>query len=150
MPAKTPKTAKSTLSQVQALCAARRLRLTAPRREVLLLLLRSPAPCKAYALLEKMAAKNTQPTSVYRALDFLLQHGFAHKIHSQNAYIACHHPQHGHGECHFLICRHCGSAQECCSDATARAISQAARKNKFRQPSAVVEISAVCNRCASR
>lgn len=138
------------LAQVQRLCAERRLRLTAVRREVLLLLLRAPAPCKAYALLKRMAAHTAQPTAVYRALDFLLLHGFAHKIHSQNAYIACVHPQQAHGECHFLICRTCGGAQECCSHTTTHAIAQTARKNQFRNPSAVVEIFGECKLCTNR
>ena len=32
------------------------------------------------------------PPTVYRALDFLLEHGFIHKLASINAFVGCHHP----------------------------------------------------------
>ncbi len=51
-------------------------------------------PIKAYDLLDQMKATHdaAAPPTVYRALDFLLEHGFIHKLASINAYVGCHHP----------------------------------------------------------
>lgn len=134
------------INQVRALCAKRKLRFTETRRKVLTRLIKEKTPCKAYTLLQHMTATQTQPTSVYRALDFLLQHGFAHKIHSQNGYVACLHPQRAH-DCHFLICRHCRAVEECCSPTAARAIDGIVKKNAFQKPQAVLEIYGICKKC---
>lgn len=135
------------LQQVRKLCVKRGLRLTQIRREVLELLLNSPKPVKAYTLLTQQKSGARQPTVIYRALDFLQQNGFAHKIHSQNSYIACHHPQQAH-DCYFLICRHCGITRECCNKNTTDVINQLVQQNAFKKPKAFVEIFADCNICA--
>ena len=74
---------------VKAACAARGLRLTPIREQVLGLVARSGKPVKAYDLLERMQSEvgaNAPPT-VYRALDFLLANGFIHKLASINAFV---------------------------------------------------------------
>ena len=134
------------IQEVQKICREKKLRLTSPRLKVLKTLLQTKTPSKAYTLLGKMAVPNTQPAAVYRALDFLIEHGFAHKIHSLNSYIACRHPQCAH-DCYFLICRHCGSAQEYFGEATKQVIFQTACSKHYKDPQAVVEILANCNQC---
>ena len=135
------------LQQVEELCAERGLRLTRIRRELLELLLRTPKPSKAYTLLAQQTGSTRQPPAVYRALDFLQQNGFVHKIHSQNSYIACRHPRRAH-DCYFLICRHCGITRECCNEATTEIINELVQQNAFRKPKAFVEIFADCDKCA--
>ena len=137
------------IDAVQQLCARKKLRFTAVRNNVLRLLLAEKSPCKAYTLLARLQSNKTQPTAIYRALDFLLQHGFAHKIHSQNSYLACRHPRLQHN-CYFIICRHCGCVQECCNANATRAIAQTAKQNNFQAPQAFLEILADCKKCASR
>ena len=53
----------------------------------------------------------SQPPVAYRALDFLVANGLAHKIERLNAFVACGHPS---GECApaFLICRGCEKVAE--------------------------------------
>src|ERR1700755_1026355 len=48
-------------------------------------------PIGAYELLDALepARGRVPPTTVYRALDFLLAHGFVHRIESKNAFVAC-------------------------------------------------------------
>jgi len=52
-----------------------------------------------------------QPPVVYRALDFLVRNGLAHRIERLNAYTACAHPDHAHAPA-FLICRSCRTVAE--------------------------------------
>ena len=84
---------RSRLAAAEALCVRREQRLTAPRRRVLELLLQAGQPLKAYDL---MAAFDphapAKPPTVYRALEFLEREGFAHRIESLNAFVACGHP----------------------------------------------------------
>ena len=51
------------------------------------------------------------PTTVYRALDFLVEHGFIHRIESKNAFFACCEIGVPH-EGQFLICDSCGDTVE--------------------------------------
>jgi Fur family zinc uptake transcriptional regulator len=79
-------------------CAAEGLRLTPVRRKALELLLKEHRALGAYAILDRLRAAGfgSQPPVAYRALDFLTQHGFAHKIERLNAFIACAHPGESH------------------------------------------------------
>jgi hypothetical protein len=70
-------------------------------------------PVKAYDLLDLMKSEggSTAPPTVYRALDFLLEQGFIHRLASVNAFVGCHHPQVRHSV-PFLICDDCQNAIE--------------------------------------
>jgi Fur family zinc uptake transcriptional regulator len=80
---------------------------------VLELLLQTGQPAKAYDLIavygeDGVAAK---PPTVYRALEFLVRQGLAHRIESLNAYVACHIGDRTHMAA-FLICTCCGDTIE--------------------------------------
>ena len=100
------------LGAAEVHCARTRERLTAPRRRVLELLLASEGPLKAYDLIAAYGERGepAKPPTVYRALEFLERLGFAHRIESLNAYVACR-LEGGH-TAGFLICDCCGAAQE--------------------------------------
>ena len=57
---------------------------------------------------------SAKPPTVYRSLDFLMEHGLIHKIQSLNAYVGCSHPD-AHDSCYFLICNECQNIEEHCS-----------------------------------
>lgn len=101
------------LEAAEVRCAAADQRLTAPRRRVLELLLQAGQPVKAYDLISTYAVDGppAKPPTVYRALDFLEKQGFAHRIESLNAYVACRKEADGHAAA-FLICDCCGATQE--------------------------------------
>lgn len=88
----------------------RGLRLTPLRKEVLELVAAAGKPVKAYDLLDQLRERhgNAAPPTVYRALDFLLEQGFIHKLESINAFVSCHHPAEAH-QVPFLICDVCSS-----------------------------------------
>ena len=101
------------LEAAEAKCAEMGLRLTPVRRKVLELLLQKHRALGAYAILDMLreAGFGSQPPVAYRALDFLSEHGFVHKIERLNAFVACAHPGENHSPA-FMICRFCEAVAE--------------------------------------
>ncbi|HEY8229458.1 MAG TPA: transcriptional repressor [Rhodanobacteraceae bacterium] len=137
--------------EVERECTSRGLRLTPLRREVLELVANARKPVKAYDLLESLRDNHAgaAPPTVYRALDFLLEHGFIHKLESINAFVFCQHPAEAH-QVPFLICDKCENATEVCDEgAIAKLIEQQARGFGFRAKAQTLEVHGVCMRCGS-
>ena len=104
---------KAELKAAEARCVDAEQKLTAPRRRVLELLLEAGQPVKAYDLIAGFGEDGApaKPPTVYRALDFLERQGFAHRIESLNAYVACKQGPEAHAAA-FLICDCCGETRE--------------------------------------
>ncbi|MGH8215486.1 MAG: transcriptional repressor [Rhodanobacteraceae bacterium] len=137
--------------EVEQECRARGLRLTPLRREVLVLVAKARKPVKAYDLLESLRDNHAgaAPPTVYRALDFLLENGFIHKLESINAFVFCQHPAEAH-QVPFLICDVCESATEVCDEgAIAHLIEGQARDFGFRAKAQTLEVHGVCKACAA-
>ncbi|MEO7149839.1 MAG: transcriptional repressor [Rhodanobacteraceae bacterium] len=135
--------------EVERECTARGLRLTPLRREVLVLIAKAHKPVKAYDLLESLRDHRAAaaPPTVYRALDFLLDNGFIHKLESINAFVSCEHPAQAH-QVPFLICDICDSATELCDGgAVAGLIEQRAQSFGFRAKAQTLEVHGVCRAC---
>lgn len=100
------------LAEAGTRCAARGEQLTPVRARVLELLLSADAPVKAYDLLAalKPGPGAAKPPTVYRALDFLMKAGLAHKVEALNAYVGCVH--HDDGGAELFICGDCGNVEE--------------------------------------
>lgn len=135
---------------VEVACTQRGLRLTALRREVLQLVADSRKPVKAYDLLDDLRDSHgsAAPPTVYRALDFLLEQGFIHKLESINAYVSCPHPTETH-QVPFLICDTCESAEEVCDPQVAELIEAQAAQLGFQPRAQTLEVHGVCRRCRS-
>jgi Fur family zinc uptake transcriptional regulator len=133
---------------VEAACRERGLNLTPIRAQALKCIAEAGKPIKAYDLLERMRGGPgaSAPPTVYRALDFLLEHGFIHRLVSINAFLACHHPLAGH-VVPILICRRCESAQELEDESIAAGLDALARAQRFEPSSAYLEVLGVCARC---
>ena len=85
------------------------------------------------------------PPTVYRALDFLLEHGFIHKLASINAFVGCHHPGGAAHAVPFLICDSCQSATELEDDAHRRRRSMPrARALGFAPQAQTLEVHGLC------
>ncbi len=136
------------LDRVAAQCKERGASLTAIRREVLALLYRSPKGVKAYDLLEqiKQERPGASPPTVYRALDFLIEQGLAHKIGRMNLFIACRHASHQIPSL-FLVCPKCSGVTELQELSVMRALSASLAEAGHRLESPEVEISALCPKC---
>ena len=140
------------VAAVERACAEKGLNLTAPRRSVLHLVADSDKPLKAYDLLEliKQSNDSAAPPTVYRALEFLTEHGFVHRLESINAYIACHHPG---GDAHatpFLICDVCKSATEMEQPAWIAQLEKDAAKTGFSVRDRVLELHGICADCRAK
>jgi Fur family zinc uptake transcriptional regulator len=150
------------LARAEAHCAARGAKLTELRRQVLALILESPVPLGAYALLDRLKPNHAgaAPPTVYRALEFLTEHRLVHRIERLNAFIGCNVgcadacDAHGHAHDHahaaqFLICGTCGAVEEIEDDGVRAALATAARRAGFRTAHATVEVEGTCRACAT-
>jgi len=132
----------------EELCAARGQRLTPMRRQVLEALLASHKPLGAYEIIERLAHRGRlAPITVYRALDFLREHGLVHRIESRNAFVACVHHHAGSDPIVFLICERCGTVGEATGGAVADALKHSCRAAGFVPKSPVIEIAGICSHC---
>ena len=136
------------LKQAVTLCLERGARLTPLRRRVLEIVWESHAPLGAYDALQRMNAggERNAPPTVYRALDFLLEHGLIHRIESMNAFVGCAIPGNSH-KAQFFICHDCGNVAETHSDEISEAIKASATRAGFLVETPVVEISGRCMKC---
>ena len=138
------------LGKAEASCLQQGLRLTSTRRRVLELVWRSHEPVKAYDLLEvlKQEMKGAAPPTVYRALDFLQQQGFVHRIESLNAYVGCGEPGH-QTMAQFLICHRCGVVAELDDPEIGRLIADKAGKLGFTTRHQTIEVQGLCTACSA-
>jgi len=140
---------ETALSQARERCKAQGARLTSQREQVFTLIWQSHRPLGAYTLMDMLAAQSTKrvaPPTVYRALDFLLEHQLIHRIHSLNAFIGCTHPDDHHGNS-FMICEDCGVAIEFASDQQDQNMLHTAEKFGFTVKSQSIEVVGCCQPC---
>ncbi|RCW85813.1 Fur family zinc uptake transcriptional regulator [Paracoccus lutimaris] len=126
------------------------VRLTPVRRRTLEILLESHRAMGAYEVLEKLAADGygKQPPVAYRALEFLVEQGFAHRIQRLNAYAACLSPERNHAPV-FLICRSCEQVAEADASALRGALQDLAARSEFTPERITVELLGLCARCSA-
>lgn len=139
---------KSALSEAEKICDKNNLRFTDLRQKVFLIILQSHQSCKAYDILETLQKNDSsaKPATVYRSLDFLLDYGLVHKLHSLNSYVICSHPLR-HSRCSFLICYKCNEVLECCDDDISKEIEKIGSNNSFLVKQAAIEIGGICSSC---
>jgi Fur family transcriptional regulator, zinc uptake regulator len=136
-------------SQVKDACLRQGAQLTPLRRRVLDIFSGSAAPLGAYAILEELSRredKQVAPPTVYRTLDFFLEHGFVHKIESLNAYAPCEHLEHAHHGM-LLICEACGRSEEIEDAEVTQAIAGSAAEAGFVLRRVMVEAQGLCRKC---
>lgn len=137
------------MTAAEALCAAAGARLTPLRRHVLELIWASHRPLGAYDLLDQLAREGHKPAppTIYRALDFLLEHALIHRLASLNAYLGCSHPGQRHAG-QFLICLDCGTVEEVCdSPALQVALGEVTRQAGFMVQQGTLELAGLCQQC---
>ena len=137
------------MAVAEARCSDRGQRLTPIRRDVLGALLASHQPLGAYEIMERVAPGRPRPApiTVYRALEFLREQGFVHRIESRNAFVACVHTHSAGDLVVFLICERCGAVGEASSAEVANTLKTAARAVGFTPKSPVIEVGGVCTHC---
>lgn len=139
------------LAQAEAHCTTLGLRLTPVRRRTLEILLAEHRALGAYDVLTHLAdaGMGSQPPVAYRALDFLVKAGLAHKIEALNAYTACMHPGQDHTPA-FLICRDCQTVAETDTTPAKGRLGDAARAAGFVIEHTVIEATGLCPACTEQ
>lgn len=135
------------LAVAQARCEAAGERWTPPRERTYELLIRANGPIGAYDLLARfgVARGSAKPTTIYRALGFLLELGLVHRIESRNMFVACSHPGAAHNP-QIVICDCCARAFEL--DLGGRGIAEAiARERGFILRDWIAEAAGLCPAC---
>jgi Fur family zinc uptake transcriptional regulator len=136
------------LDRLEGICRRRGGRMTRQRRAVLGKLLVGRRPLSAYELRDMLRPEDASvtPASVYRCLDFLVEHGLVHRIETTKAFIACEHPDHPHAG-QFLICRQCGTVVETEDKRVAAATESLGHRLGFALDQRTVELTGICATC---
>ncbi|WP_210526992.1 Fur family transcriptional regulator [Rubellimicrobium arenae] len=138
----------SALSAAEAACAGRGMQLTPLRRRTLEILLESHVALGAYDVLARLEAEGfgSKPPVAYRALGFLVENGFAHRIEGLSAYVACARPGSPHDPS-FLVCRSCRRVAE---EEIQAPLAPEAEAEGFAIERTVVEAQGLCPACRGR
>ena len=136
------------MRQAERMAAEAGLRLTPVRRRALEILLEEHRALGAYEVLERLVRSGfaRQPPVAYRALEFLVKAGLAHRIRRLNAFAACMRP----GEAHvpaFFICTRCDSVAEAPLTEVSAAMGEAAREMGFEIERMNLEAAGICPAC---
>lgn len=140
--------AHDALERADALTAATGARMTPVRRRVLEILLENHKALGAYDVLARLGAEGfgNQPPVAYRALEFLVEQGLAHRIQRLNAFTACTHPGEDHAPA-FLICRLCHMVAEAEASAARASLDAEAARAGFRVERSTIEALGLCPAC---
>lgn len=130
------------MERADQICADKGVRLTPVRRRVLEVLLEEHRALGAYDVLERLNVEGlgSKPPIAYRALSFLVDMGFAHRVEKLNAFVACVDPR-GCGQPALYICSQCGTIAE---TEVARSVDDV---SGFSVSSIVIEIEGICPAC---
>lgn len=133
------------LAAAEAACAEQGEKLTPLRRRTLEILLESHAALGAYDVLARLEADGfgSKPPVAYRALGFLVEMGFAHRIEGLSAFVACARPGAAHAPS-FLVCRGCRRVAE---EAVEAPLAREAQAEGFAIERTVVEAQGLCPAC---
>jgi Fur family zinc uptake transcriptional regulator len=80
----------------------------------------------------------------YRALNFLVEHGFAHRVERLNAYVACAHPDADHTPA-LWICSDCHKVAETAQ--TAELGQRLGQDDGFSINTLTIEAEGSCQQC---
>ncbi|WP_268612613.1 zinc uptake transcriptional repressor Zur, partial [Escherichia coli] len=88
-----------------------------------------------------------KPPTVYRALDFLLEQGFIHRVESANSYVLCHHFEQPMHTSALFICDRCGQVTERTTEGVEETLQKLAQEAGFALRHSVVEAHGLCAGC---
>ena len=156
---------KVAFEKVERLCKERNLRLTPIRKRVLEILLEEGRALGAYEVLESLRRDGLkhQPPVAYRALEFLQENGFVHRVEGKKGYVVCTSPSEPHGPVLF-VCDSCNDVKElrtpylneiaggiesqCSLESASEANQHHAGKQEFLGSAHAIEILGCCKQCS--
>jgi Fe2+ or Zn2+ uptake regulation protein len=124
-------------------------RLTAPRREVAMLIAEQPGHFVAADLVDEVRERHLGigRATVFRTLDVLSEVGAVERIDlpsGEHAYLACEPAHH-----HHVVCSHCGQSRDIDDAGLRRVVSDVARRTGFRIDDHRIEFFGLCPDCQS-
>jgi Fur family zinc uptake transcriptional regulator len=139
------------IQKIENICADRGVRLTSQRKRVFELVCSSKKASSAYELLEalKVSEPQAKPPTVYRALDFLMDQGFIHRVESTNSFISCCSCNAHKHFSHLLICDKCSDVIELQDETLVAFLEQNAEQHAFQIINHVIESHGICRSCSS-
>ncbi len=139
---------KKLIRTLEKYCKESRIRCTPSRIIVLEIIASSNQPIGAYDIIEEIGkvTEKPKPTTVYRAIDFLQDHGFIHKIESLSAFVVCH-AGHSHDGSQFIICTDCGAVEEVHLCDLPKFLKQKFKSTGFQINHWNAEIHGTCEQC---
>jgi Fur family zinc uptake transcriptional regulator len=137
------------LNTAAQLCTERGVQLTAIRQQVLELIWANHHAVKAYDLLERIKPLQSaaKPATIYRALDFLMEQGFIHRVESLNAFIGCTDLRTVHEQL-LLICKQCNDVEERQANAVMQSLENELKEAGFIAHHKAIEIHGICSNCS--
>jgi len=137
------------MSTAETLCEQRGVQLTSIRQQVLALIWESHKAVKAYELLDRIKPLQhaAKPSTIYRALDFLIAQGLIHRVESLNAFVGCRCSGRQHDQL-LLICKHCHEVEERTAFHVMQALDDEYLQAGFIVHSQSIEIHGLCAQCA--
>jgi Fur family zinc uptake transcriptional regulator len=144
----TPIEQSELLAHAESICKQKSVAFTPIRRDVFKLLCRHGRPAGAYELLDELKALRPRaaPVTVYRALDFLVSIGLAHKVNTLNAFTACRVNEQSHRGL-MLICSQCSHVIEVEDRRVDSSIARSAADRAFETGDKLVEVVGLCADC---
>jgi Fur family zinc uptake transcriptional regulator len=138
------------ITTAEQLCANRGVQLTPMRHKVLELIWNSHKAIKAYDLLDLIRPVNdaAKPSTVYRALDFLLEQGLIHRVESLNAFVGCKSSGTQHDQL-LLICSVCHNIEERPANLVFLALKDEMQHAEFIPQRKTLEIHGLCKSCSN-
>ncbi|MBU1437539.1 MAG: transcriptional repressor [Gammaproteobacteria bacterium] len=142
---------ESLVLRARHICEHNGARFTSIREKVFRLLASTQSGVGAYELLEQLKSTepSAKPATIYRALDFLTEQGFIHKIESSNAFLLCHHFEHHH-PAQLLICQGCGHVEELHSKVLQQEFERLATTKGFVIKQQTIEARGLCQHCVEK
>lgn len=138
------------LIQIKKLCNQRHVRLTPQRLAVFQLISRCNKPVSAYDLLHLLrqsSSPHAKPSTIYRALNFLLTQGFIHRIESTNRFMLCHYFFELPHNFVFFICNHCKQVIEHTTKDIEKILTNIAKIKGFIIFNNIIEAHGLCIKC---
>ena len=133
------------MEKAEALCSARKLRLTDGRKAVLKALWQSHKAMTAAEITAKVKAK--QPPLTYRALAFLREQGLVHHIGALDAYVGCPRAETQGHVSQLFVCRDCRDVEEIPAPGLERSLRSHAEQHGFTMQETHLEVLGICQNC---
>lgn len=118
------------------------------RAKIIEVLRDSHGPQTAYEILNALRDTNPKiaPTTVYRALNTLVEAGHLHRLESMNAYILCQDKSCSQ-KAILSICDDCGSVDETVDSDLLETMTQKLSKTGFASTRHIIEVHGICANC---